>query len=347
MPAAQYFSPVDTLEQKRQIERTLGSAKACEYFNLLTRFLALKISKPKFNKLCIAIIGRDNVHLHNHLIRSILKKACLSKLPPTRKGNIEGSLSVKIPNGNQKSGLQSLCRDLPQSPRKVRTPNLRDRRFKDRPSPFGPHGKNHSIVCDDSAPKIHEQQSNADIYSVGSMPPLSAEDGEEVNQDSGSPINFSRSPIRAPLGIPTNIKPAQKIFFNVSASTSVTSTCQNTGQLPDTCSLMERLEQKLEMEGLKISVDSANLLNNALDVYLKRLIKPCSDLVVLKSVDKFSGSIQPGLNGFSNSRYVQKPSEPASASISDFRAAIELNPIILGKDWPLHFEKVCLRASEE
>ncbi|KAF7828638.1 scarecrow-like protein 32 [Senna tora] len=341
MPAAQYISPVDTLEQKLQIERRLGSVKAREYFNLLTRFLTFKITKPKFNKLCIAIIGRDNLPLHNHLIRSILKKACLSKLPPNRKGKEEGSLSVKIPNGNQRSDLQSLCRDLPQSPRKVRTPNLRDRRFKDRPSPLGPQGKNHSIVCEDSAPRIHEPQSTVDIYSLGSMPPLSAEDSDEVNQDSGSPINYRRSPITAPLGILTNSKGARKVSFNVSEPPSVSSTCQHIGLLPDTNFLMKRLEQKLAVEGFKISVDSANLLNNALDVYLKRMIKPCLDLVVSKSDDKCRGPgpIQPGLNGLSNSRYVQKSSEPVSASISDFRAAMELNPVILGEDWPLHFEK--------
>lgn len=347
MTAAQCFTTVDTLEQKLQIERRLGSVKACEYFNLLTRFLSFKISKLKFNKLCIAIIGRDNVRLHNQLIRSIIKKACLPKLPTSRNGRVECSLSVKIPNGNQKSDLQSLCRDLLQSPRKMRTPNLRDRRFKDRSSPHGPQEKNHSIVCEDSVLKIHEQQGTADLYSVGSMPPLSADDGEEVNQDSGSPLDYSRSLITAPLGIPTNRKGVRKVSFNVLACSSATSTCQDSGQLPDTSSLVKRLEHKLEMEGVKICVDSANLLNNAVDVYLKRLIKPCLDLAVSKSVDKIGGQIQHGLSGSSNNRYVQKPSETVSASISDFRTAIELNPVILGEDWPLHFEKVFLRESEE
>ncbi|KAI4315050.1 hypothetical protein L6164_027898 [Bauhinia variegata] len=346
MPATRYFSPMDTLEQKLQIERRLGSMKASKYFNLLTRFLSLKMSKSEFDKLCMATIGRDNVDLHNHFIRSILRKACLSKTPPSRKGVIEGSLSVKMPNGYHKGNLQLLCKDFPQSPRRGRTPNLRDRRFRDRPSPLCPHGKNHGIACEDSAPKVHEQQSTTDLHSVGSRPPLSVEDGEEVDQDSGSPSIYSRSPVRAPLGLPTNIKGARKIWCNGSTSAAITNTCQNIGQLPDTSSLMKRLEQKLETEGFKISVDSANLLNNALDVYLKRLIKPCLDLVVSKSIDKFSGQIQHGFNGLPTSRYVQKPRGSVLASISDFRAAVELNPVILGDDWPLQFEKICLRASE-
>lgn len=341
MPAARFVPLVDTLEQKLKIERKLGRAKSRKYFNLLSRFFTLKISKPKFDKLCIDIIERENLHLHNDLILSIFKKACLSKLPPTRKGNADGSLSIKIPNVCQKSDLQPLCRDLPQSPRKVRTPNLRDRRFKDRPSTLVSHGKNHSIVFEDSALKIHEQQSTVDIYSVGSMPPLSAEDGEEVNQVSDSPINWDRSLIGEPLGIPTYTKEARKLSFDMSESeyAYVTSTCQHTGHLPDTSSLMKKLEQKLDREGFKVSADSANLLNKALDVYLKRLIKPCLDYVVSKPLGKVNGPIQPGLNELSSSRYVQKPSVPGVASISDFWTAMELNPVILGKDWPSYLER--------
>ncbi|KAI4327367.1 hypothetical protein L6164_019838 [Bauhinia variegata] len=347
MPATRYLLPIDTLEQKLQIERRLGSMKACKYFNLLTRFLSLKMSKSEFDKLCIATIGRDNVHLHNHFIRSILKKTCFSNTPSSRKGVVEGALSVKMPNGYHKANLQLLCKDFPQSPRRGRTPSFRDRRFRDRPSPLGPHGKNHVIACEDSAPKIHEQQSTTDLHSMGSRPPISVEDGEEVDQESGSPSIYCRSPVRAPLGLPTNIKGARKVWCNNSASAAIANTCQNIGQLPDTNSLMKRLEQKLETEGFKISVDSANLLNNALDVYLKRLIKPCLDLVVSKSVDKFSGPVQHGFNGLPVSRYVQKPRGSDPASISDFRAAVELNPVILGEDWAVQFEKICLLASEE
>ncbi|KAJ1414528.1 Transcriptional coactivator Hfi1/Transcriptional adapter 1 [Sesbania bispinosa] len=294
MPSGRHFPPVDMLELKLQIETRLGSVKACKYFDIVTRFLSLKISKHEFDRRCIATVGRDNVHLHNHFIRSILKKACLSKIPSPRKGKAKGSLSVQAPNGYRKSNLQLLCKDFPQSPRRGRTPNLRDRRFRDRPSPLGPNGKNHNIACEDSVPNVHEQQSATDLHSLISRPPLSVEEGEEVDQDFGSPSIYNRSPIRAPLGIAIEYKRSKNCSGKGSVPGTVTNTCQSIGQLPDTCSLMKRLEQKCEMEGLKISADSANLLNNALDVYLKRLIKPCLELVVSKSVDKFSGPIQPG-----------------------------------------------------
>ncbi|KAK7346916.1 hypothetical protein VNO80_21440 [Phaseolus coccineus] len=344
MPAVRCFFPEDTVEQKLHIERKLGSVKARKYFDLLQRFLSLKISKSEFDRTCIATIGRENVPLHNHLLKSILRKACLSKTAGPRESKVESSLNVKTPNGC--SNLQFLCKDFPQSPRKGRTPNLRDRRYRDRPSPLGPHGKN-NMGCEDSAPKIHEQQSFVDLQSPGSRLALPVEDEEEVDQDSEIPNLYKRGPIEAPLAIPTYNRRPQKYLYPGLSLGTLSDTCQSIGQLPDTSSLTKRLEQKLETEGCKISMDTASLLNNALDLYLKRLIKPCLDFAASKSVNKFSAPIQPGLKELPMRRGMQKPIGSASVSISDFRTAIELNPTILGKDWPLNLEKVCLRELEE
>ncbi|KAF3440844.1 hypothetical protein FNV43_RR19130 [Rhamnella rubrinervis] len=351
MPASRQFSRIDTLELKSQLEKKLGFPKAEAYFNLLTRYLSLKMSKQEFHRLCIGTIGKEHVHLHNQLVRSILQNACLSKTPPPKMSKVASSLSIKVSNGFQKTSLQSLCRDIPQSPRKGRTPNIRDRKFKDRLSPLGPHGKSHSIACEDSIPKIQEQQSATELLSLGSRPPCSVEDGEEVEQAAGSPSIYSRSPVRAPLGLPQNAKRTRKLLFRGSASVVCSETCLNNGELPDTSSLKKRLEQKLEMEGLKMSSDYADLLNCSLDVFLKRLIKPCLELSGSRSGDKRieGGHIRaiPGLNGMWPVRYVEKVSRPSSASILDFRVAMELNPEVLGEDWPTKLEKVCLHASED
>ncbi|KAF5451263.1 hypothetical protein F2P56_026381 [Juglans regia] len=246
MPAHQHSSQIDTLKLKTEIERSLGRQKVEEYFDLLKRFLSLKISKSNFDKLCISKIGRENVSLHNHLIRSIISNACLSQIPPSKDHKVEGSLSVKVANGYQGSGIQSLCRDIPQSPQKGKTPSIRDQK--------------HSTI---------------EMLSFGSRPPGSVEDGKEVHQALGSPNIYSRSPVRAPFGIPLKTKGMRKVLWGGSMTAIFTRTCQNWGELPDTSSLRKRLEQKWEMVGVKISVDCANLLNNGLDVYLKRLIKPC------------------------------------------------------------------------
>lgn len=351
-----YFSPDDTVNQKLQIQTRLGSLKSCKYFNLLTRYLSLKVSKHEFDRLCLAIIGRENVPLHNHFIKSILKKSCLPKIAPAKQSRVEGPLTVKTPNGC--NNLQNLCKDFLKSPRKSRTPSLRDRRFKDRPSPLGPHGKNNSNGFENSTPKTQEgfenstpktqeQQSNTEPFSVGNKLPVPVEDGEEVDQDSERLAEIRKSPIRAPLGIPIYDNRAQRLTREGLPPGSVTDTCESNGHLPDTHSLMKRMEHNLETEECKVSADAANVLNKALDVYLKRLIKPCLDLATSKSVNKFSGRIQSGKNKLATKRCVQKQIGSASASISEFRTAMELNPTILGEDWPLHLEKVCFRAMEE
>ncbi|XP_045827715.1 uncharacterized protein LOC123919762 [Trifolium pratense] len=422
MPAARYFSPVNTLEQKLQIQRRLGGVKSCTYFHLIRRYLNLKISKIEFDRVCIQTIGRENIPLHNHFIKSILKKACL---PLQKQSRVQAPLNVKTPNGC--NGLPPLCKDFPQSPRKCRTPNSRDRsRFSERLSPLGPHGKNSSIGVEnsalkiqeqqhdstpkvqeqqhdltpktqeqpcDSTPKIQEQLRHTDPHCAVNRLPVSVENGEEVDRDSESlpiirspiraplaqdreqrhtdphcavnrlPVSMEyeeevdrdseslaisrMSPIQAPLGLPTYDNRAQRLTHKRLLSGIVSDTCQSIGHLPDTGSLMKRLEHNMETEGFKVSADAVNVLNNALNVYLKRLIKPCLDLATSKSVKKVSSQIQPGLNELPRNRCMQKIIGPASASISDFKTAMELNPTILGVDWSLHYERVCFLASEE
>ncbi|KAI8018203.1 hypothetical protein LOK49_LG04G00857 [Camellia lanceoleosa] len=217
MPVHRHSSRVDTIELKFEIERKLGHEKSEKYFHLLNRYLSLKISKSEFDKHCIGTLGRENICLHNRLLRGIIKNACVGKTPPPKESKTGCSLNAKVPNGYQRSNLQSLCRDVfPQSPRKGRTPNLRDRKFKDRPSPLGPHGKIHSIGCEDSVPKIQEQQSATEMLSLGSRPPpevTSVEEGEEVEQASGISSTYCRSPVTAPLGISVIGKGNQQLPF--------------------------------------------------------------------------------------------------------------------------------------
>ncbi|XP_057960327.1 uncharacterized protein LOC131152589 [Malania oleifera] len=344
---------INTFLIKAEIEMKLGRHNADKYFDLLNAFLSLKMSKSEFDKRCIGTIGRENLYLHNCLIRSIIKNSRLSKTPPPKESKVEDSFNSKIANGYQRSCLQSLCRDVfPQSPRKGRTPNIRDRKFRDRPSPLGPHGKIHSVACEDSVPKVQEQQSATELLSVSSRPPreiISVEDGEEVEQIAESPSIRSRSPVRAPLGIPMNLKVKRKSLINGAASTL--DTCHSCGELPDSTSLRYRLEQKLEMEGCKISADCINILNHSLNVFLKRLIKPClesaSSRAGNKNLNQVGDQVIPRLSGMGPASYVQKPTGSVYASMLDFRVAMELNPVLLGEDWPSQLEKISLRASEK
>ncbi|GAA0147015.1 hypothetical protein LIER_06820 [Lithospermum erythrorhizon] len=345
---------IDTVEIKFQIERALGSKKSEHYFDILNRYLSLKLSKREFDKLCIGLVGRENICLHNRLIRAIVKNACVARTPPPNHSREEAGRSEKLPDGLQRSCLQSLCRDgLAQSQRKGRTPVLRDLKLRDCPSPLGPHGKRHVISCDDSGSKSRQQPSVTEVQSLGSRPPVevnSVEEGEEVEQAAGSPGIYSRSPVRAPLGIPLNAKGTKKLLLHGASPIPYTETCQKTSMLPDTSSLTKRLEQKLGMEGLNASTNCINLVNNGLDVYIKRLINSCLEIASSKSGERRLHQMHPRmlvLNGMQPMGYSLKPNESYSVSMLDFGVAMEWNPRILGEDWPVQLEKISLLASEE
>lgn len=303
MGSDQCFARLNTLEIKALIYQKIGHRRGDSYFDQLGKFLTSRISKSEFDKHCIKTIGRDNISLHNRLVRSILKNASAAKSPPPRYPKKSG-------NVNQSQSLYNGDSAFPPSPRKCRS-----RKFRDRPSPLGPLGKPQSITTtnDESMSKARRLP-----MEVGSV-----EDGEEVEQMTGSPSVQSRSPLTAPLGVSFNLKSGiRKSIFS-----SYNGICQSSGELPDTITLRTQLERKLEMEGIKLSMDSANLLNSGLDAYMRRLIEPCLSLA--------------------SSRNSQQKRAVSNVSMLDFRAAMELNPRVLGEDWPIHLEKICCHASEE
>ncbi|KAH6829236.1 hypothetical protein C2S53_011667 [Perilla frutescens var. hirtella] len=138
----------------------LGPEGSKQYFYYLQRFLSLKLSKVEFNKLCLRVLGRENIPLHNQLIRSILKNACCVKSPPPAShkddaskyrmhvGGQETPSDGYQQNGShigmaQASGSPGLSNGgdmLPVSPRKARS-SCRDRRSGDRRSALGLNGK--------------------------------------------------------------------------------------------------------------------------------------------------------------------------------------------------------------
>ncbi|XP_010547952.1 PREDICTED: uncharacterized protein LOC104819535 [Tarenaya hassleriana] len=339
MGSDQSFARLDTLEIKALVFREIGHQRAEKYFDQLGRFLTLRVSKSEFDRFCLKTIGRENIPLHNRLIRSILKNASVAKTPPPRSlKRAEGNARSR--RENQKNHGQSLYGDspFPPLPRKCRSRN--------RPSPLGPLGKPHSITTTTN----DESMSKAELLSLGSRPPMevaSVEEGEEVEQMAGSPSIQSRSPVAAPLGVSINLKTgARKSVSNVSmcSSSKNLETCQNRGELPDSRTLRSRLERKLEMEGLRMSMDSINLLNNGLDSFLRRVIEPCLNLAHSRCGNEPLREMDSQFIG--NDRHVKQPRRLSCISVLDFRAAMELNPRVLGEEWPVHLEKICSHASE-
>ncbi|XVF45008.1 hypothetical protein PTKIN_Ptkin02bG0171000 [Pterospermum kingtungense] len=89
------------------------------------------------------------------------------------------------------------------------------------------------------------------------------------------------------------------------------------------------------MEGINVAVDCVNLLNNGLDVNMKRLIEACIRLDGLRS-----GTLPPR-------SYLQQSTKPFYASMLDFSATMELNPHVLRKDWAMQLEKINLSSFED
>ncbi|KAL7191567.1 hypothetical protein ACSBR2_023612 [Camellia fascicularis] len=137
-----------------QMVKKLGRDASKQYFYFLNRFLSLKLSKVEFNKLCVRIVGRENIPLHNQFIRSILKNACSAEVPPSthEKEVLKSVKAVGNKEPTRDGHKQSVSNpsflsngDIMQlSPRKVRT-GTRDRKPLDRPSSFAPNGKTNFV----------------------------------------------------------------------------------------------------------------------------------------------------------------------------------------------------------
>ncbi|KAJ6329830.1 hypothetical protein OIU76_008622 [Salix suchowensis] len=290
---------------------------------------------------------------------------------------------------------------LPVSPRKVRSAT-RDHKLRDRPSSLGPNGKvecisHRSIGTEDNGSKFvvengelapcDYQRPVQHLPTVAEQPenerdgsaqwPIErpktqkdqtafVEDRDEVEQ--AHHLSFSRSPLLAPLGIPycsASMGGARKAMPVTSSGDFVS--YYDSGGLSGTEMLRKRMEQIADVQGLGgVTTECANTLNKMLDVYLKRLIKSCVELVGAQSPcgpRKYTVHKQQVqnkvVNGMwpSNRLHMQSSSSPvegmqeqrphSSISMLDFKVAMELNPQQLGEDWPLLLEKICMQSFED
>ena len=414
-------SRINLVELKALIVKRIGADKSKRYFYYLNKFLSQKLSKTEFDRSCYRVLGRENLPLHNHFIKSILKNACQAKTPPPvqligppKSGALVNNVSPGREDGHEQSVANFQNQNtsiwsngvLPVSPRKSRS-GVRDRKLKDRPSPLGPNGKVDSVAhqstatedsgskvdmengiltpCDYQRPMQHLQAvdelpengmgdviqrplEKPRIHGKGPIEVSIVEDGEEVEQLNR--LNFSRSPLIAPLGIPyctASVGGARKALTVNSTGDFVS--CCDSGRLSDTDTLRRRMEQIATVQGLGgVSTECANMLNNVLDVYLKRLIRSCVDLVGARSGNEprklpvskqqIQGKV---INGVwpNNHLHVQSAGgmaepepepehrPPRTVSLHDFKVAMELNPQQLGEDWPLQLEKISVQSFEE
>ncbi|KAF8082933.1 hypothetical protein N665_0800s0029 [Sinapis alba] len=336
-------------ELKGHIVKKIGVERSKRYFYYLSRFLSQKLTKSEFDKTCFRLLGRENLSLHNQLIRSILGNATVSKSPPpvqlTTKPVANGSESL-APNQND-----PVCSNGVMRKRKMRD------------SPVGSNG--HVLqqpVCreDNGCSSVGMEKGDLRRFNHQRSGRYDERDGEflrpvakpripckdqvavrdDENQEEQVRVNVSASPLVAPLGIPfcsASVGGGSRRMVPVSTSTDVMS-CYNSGGLPETAEMVrKRMENIAVAQGLEgVSMECANTLNAMLDVYLKKLIKSCIHLVREQSLVKQQS--QNKVNGTKDEH---------SVSLLDFRTAMELNPRQLGEDWPTLLERISIRSFEE
>ncbi|GMH11816.1 hypothetical protein Nepgr_013657 [Nepenthes gracilis] len=411
---AEKSSRIDITELKAQMLKKIGPERFKRYFYYLSRFINQKLNKVEFGKLCDQTVGRENLPLHNQIIKSILKNACNAKTPPPvhevgpTKPAIAAGKSLQVVEDGHGQGEfvqnQSLSVPiwsngvaLPMSLRKGRSV-IRDRKLKDRPSPLGLNVKadsasNQSTATDDSGGKtvengylipcdyqrpVHhlqgfaEQPENEERQATkksadvpGSLrgkdqnyaPVL--ESGEEVEQ--GSRLNSARSPLVAPLGVPACSASVSGTRKRLPETSICIPGCYDSGGLPDTEMLRKRMEQIAAEQGLGgVTLQCTNALNNMLDVYLKRLIRSCVELVGARpasnSTKYLAQKRQKLVNGIWPSNHLHMQSGDGTVkeqrsngyiSLVDFKVTMELSPQQLGEDWPWLLEKILMQSFKE
>ncbi|KAL3695643.1 hypothetical protein R1sor_009719 [Riccia sorocarpa] len=102
--------------------------------------------------------------------------------------------------------------------------------------------------------------------------------------------------------------------------------------LPDT-ERLHRCMQLLAVErGLEdVNLETARCVNKALDVYLKAIIQPLVELVRARRTGQEVQTRENGRN-------------LGEANCLDLKVALDLNPQVLGEDWPTQLERISFRA---
>ncbi|WOH05488.1 hypothetical protein DCAR_0624905 [Daucus carota subsp. sativus] len=290
---------------------------------------------------------------------------------------------------------------LPLSPKKART-SAQNRRVGDRRSALGPTGKtnllsqkspttdrsdcnvileNGESIQPDIRKAVHHHHGlnqetefsrnhTTKISTVSAVDRISGQSKGKKDlfiKDDGTELSARRF-LHPPLGIPicaASTAGSHRALRLGSSSKVVSSS--DVGGLLDTTTLRKRMEHIAATQGLEgVSLDSANILNNGLDTYLKGLIRSSIALAgsrsghgqVNQKIHKHQALVKL-INGVSPSPHYRMQSNSSSPevmhenthrcpiSMQDFKVAMELNPQQLGEDWPLLLEKICTCADDE
>lgn len=370
--AVRQKSRIDLCEIKSRIAKTIGPDRAKKYFQHLERFLSSKLIKNEFDKLCLVALGRENLPLHNHLIRSILLNACAASGPPAISvpkiaGDISSSehtLPPPVWSGDSFSkhvkDKHSLTRSVNASTQHSSLTHVETISRENGTSNLIGLKRHTHIQQNEHVESLIKRScvSKAPLDFHGSLH-INGPSAIDVRETLGEEtLRRAQVPLQAPIGIQfgtANLCQTRKPSALASVSSDDSSvSCYDHGELCDTLSLRKKMEKTAQDEGLEgVSVECADLLNNGVDVFLKQLIGSCVELVGARSQHgKLSHAAlkqqlsRKLINGVSlqNHAHVQggiiPPGTTNSVSIQDLKAVSELNPRLLGVNSSGLLEKI-------
>uniref|UniRef100_A0A7N0U7F9 Uncharacterized protein n=1 Tax=Kalanchoe fedtschenkoi TaxID=63787 RepID=A0A7N0U7F9_KALFE len=303
---------VDVAESKGLIVKRLGAEKSRRYFYYLNWLLSQRFS------------GRENLPLHNQLVRATLKNAGTAKFPPVGEEGLTRIVS--------EAGMSAVAwSNGVASPRKVqvrfRSDNYHDWKLRNRLN---------VTENETDKEKLAQQPLRSQCLSRSVEELVSLYIKDKGGVQSGR-LNYS--PIRPPLGIQSRkTSPDVDPHFSFSSN----------GESSETQMLRIRMEQIAAVQDLGgVSLECANLLNrmsSSVSIHQKRLrvegkylngLLPNNQLQVAAS----------GSNGGVITMCEERPR--CSISLLDFKVAAEHNPQQLGEDWPSNLEKISMYFFEE
>ncbi|MCO5605779.1 hypothetical protein L7F22_059963 [Adiantum nelumboides] len=83
MPPFQQLSRISVQDLKLQMVKRVGPERAKQYFNHFKGYISLRFTKTELDKLVLLTIGKENIGLHNQIIKAILTNAIKSETPPS------------------------------------------------------------------------------------------------------------------------------------------------------------------------------------------------------------------------------------------------------------------------
>ncbi|KAI4382016.1 hypothetical protein MLD38_008028 [Melastoma candidum] len=321
------------VELRALVVKRIGLERSELYFHYVNRFLGLKLGKAEFDKLCTKVLGKENLRLHNQLIRAILRNASCGKAPP-----------VSPVTYGHKSLSNGDAQHLSSPRTSIAIPRHRNGIVK--VSTSRPVDVDDRVICENGTLGAHDSVQHSQEPTRGIS--LSSKNQNRF-QNSGYPA-YGRSQMNAMLGLP---------FCAVGSADNSRKTilgesyyqCSGGAGLLDSRTLRDRMQHFASAQGLEaVSMECANLLNKGLDAYLRRLIHSCFAVTRAKHRD---GLTVGGLHShFFNQRtqlqdngrpldYRKSDRSPIWMTMLDYKVSMELNPQQLGENWPPQMEKLC------